>query len=149
MPQLVSLYFAPEGRDDHPLDESEIVSVAWTVANLERLMDSLLAGLFAYYQAICANPDGLDPEDLPALDRAEELKSLISIKSIYVHQASKDGKPYVGFEGTCPWDEEHGLGALVHDTRIVEVGGADTAILLWIAEEDSKRTDEVGAATRL
>lgn len=147
--QPVSLYFAPEGRDDHPLDDSEIASVAWTVANLPRLMDSLLPGLFAYYQALCANPDGLDPEDLPSLDRAEELKSLISIESIYVHQISKDGKPYVGFEGTCPWDDEHGLGALMHDTRIVEVGGADTAGLLWIAEEDSKRTNEVDVATRL
>ena len=137
------------GRDDHPLDDAEIASVAWTVANLPRLMDSLLHELFAHYQTICANPDGLDPEDLPALDQAEELKSLISIESMYVHQISKDGKPYVGFEGTCPWDEEHGLGALMHDTRIVKVGGADTAILLWIAKQDSNRTNEVDAATRL
>ncbi|MDX2593239.1 hypothetical protein PV343_13475 [Streptomyces sp. WI03-4A] len=149
VPEPVSLYYAPEGRDDHPLNESEIASVAWTVANLPRLMDSLLPGLFAYYQAICADPDGLDPDYLPALDQAEELKSLIGIESIYVHQISKDGKPYVGFEATCLWDEEHGLGALMHDTRIVKVGGGDTAVLLWIAEEDSEGTDEVDAATRL
>jgi len=38
----------------------------------------------------------------------------------------KDGIPYVGFEFGCTWDEEHGLGVLMHGTRTVEIG--DTAM---------------------
>jgi hypothetical protein len=48
----------------------------------------------------------------------------------------KDGIPYAGFEFGCTWDDEHGLGVLMHGTRAVDIGGADTAFLLWIAEQD-------------
>jgi hypothetical protein len=135
----VPLHYAPEGRDDRPLDDAEIASVVWTVDNLPLLLDALLPAVFSYYQSICAAPDGLDPEDLPTVGSAEDLQSLISVQSIYVHQVSKNGRPYVGFEFACPWDDEHGLGVLMHGTRAVDVGGADTAFLLWIAERDSER----------
>jgi Domain of unknown function (DUF6985) len=49
----------------------------------------------------------------------------------------KDGVSYVGVELFSRWDREHGAGVLVHGSRVVEVGGADTAILLWIAERDA------------
>lgn len=135
----VALYYAPEGRDDRPLDDAEIASVVWTVDNLPLLLDALLPVLLPYYQSMCAAPDGLDPEDLAAVGSAKDLQSLIGIQSIYVHQVSKNGKPYVGFEFACPWDDEHGLGVLMHGTRVVDIGGADTAFLLWIARQDSER----------
>lgn len=43
-----------------------------------------------------------------------------------------------GFRVRVQVDPEHGLGVLTHDTRVVEVGGADTAILLWIARRDAE-----------
>jgi hypothetical protein len=46
--------------------------------------------------------------------------------------------PYVGFEFGCTWDDEHGLGVLMHGERVVDVGGAETAFLLWIAERDAE-----------
>jgi hypothetical protein len=49
----------------------------------------------------------------------------------------KDGLPYVGYEFGRRWDGEHGLGVLMHGTRVVEVGGADTAMTLWIAKRDA------------
>ena len=67
------------------------------------------------------------------------MRALIGLSSINVHQVQKDGVPYVGFEFGCTWDEEHGLGVLMHGTRTVEIGGADTAITLWIAEKDAKK----------
>jgi hypothetical protein len=138
----VPLHYAPEGRDDQPLDDAEIASVAWTVDNLPVLWDALQPTVFAYYQSICADPDGLDPEDLPAVGSTEDLLPLISIQCMYVHQVSKDGQPYVGFEFECPWNEEHGLGILMHSTRVVEIGAADTAILLWIDRQDSERSQD-------
>ena len=49
--------------------------------------------------------------------------------------------PYVGYEFGCEWEDEHGLGVLMHGTRVVDVGFADTAILLWIAEADAEKID--------
>jgi hypothetical protein len=55
---------------------------------------------------------------------------------VHVLQLLKDGVPYVGFEFGCRWDEEHGLGVLLHGTRVVEIGDAQTSFTLWIASED-------------
>ena len=77
---------------------------------------------------------------MPDIRTADDLHSLIGLSSVNVHQVQKNGIPYAGFEFGCTWDEEHGLGVLMHGTRTVQIGGADTAILLWIAEEDAQRS---------
>jgi hypothetical protein len=137
--RAVPLCYAPEGRGDHLLEDSEIASVTWTIDNLPILWGGLRPAVFSYYQSICADPDGLDAEDLPVVGSAEELLPFLGIRSINVHQISRDGRPYVGLEFACPWDEEHGLGILMHGARVVRIGGADTAFLLWMAKQDSER----------
>jgi hypothetical protein len=71
------------------------------------------------------------------VEDARSFQTLIGLHTIYVHQVQKAGLPYVGFEFGCTWDTEHGLGALMHGARVVEIGGAETAFLLWIAERDA------------
>ncbi|MFX3636230.1 MAG: hypothetical protein ACE3L7_29590 [Candidatus Pristimantibacillus sp.] len=44
--------------------------------------------------------------------------------------------PYIGYELSCTWDEEHAFGAMMHQDRVIAIGGADTAILHWIAQDD-------------
>ena len=70
---------------------------------------------------------------------AGDFRRLTGLHAVHVHQVTKDGVPYVGFEFGCTWDDEHGLGILMHGQRAVEIGGADTAFLLWIAEQDAER----------
>ena len=62
----------------------------------------------------------------------------MGLYAVNIHQLDNDGVPYVGYEFGCEWDEEHGLVVLMHGTRLIEVGFADTAILLWIAERDAE-----------
>jgi len=40
----------------------------------------------------------------------------------------------------CNWEEEQGIGFLLHGNKIVEAGDADTAILLWMAEKHANDT---------
>ena len=61
-------------------------------------------------------PDVRSPDDLKRLIRLQELRVLAS---------SKDGCSLIGFCFHCCWDIEHGLGVLVHGTRVVEVGEND------------------------
>ena len=76
-------------------------------------------------------------ELLPMLTTPGDLQQLIGLYVVNVHQIAKDGIPYLGFEFGCTWDQEHGLGVLMHGTRVVAVGGNDTAGLLWIAKQDA------------
>ncbi len=45
----------------------------------------------------------------------------------------------MGYEFGSNWEEEHGLGAMTHAGRVVDIGGGDTAILEWIAKEDAEK----------
>lgn len=137
---LVRVVFAPEGRGREPLTESEMLSVRWVIDHEASISNALLSSLLKEYPSL-QEQYGYSGEEktrlMPDIKSVEEFRDLIGLHAINIHQVEKDGIPYVGFEFGCTWDEEHGLGILMHGTRPVETGGADTAILLWIAKEDA------------
>ena len=114
-------------------------AIQWAVENEASVSDALIASLFNKYPSLQARYGFVGQEKnelMPDIQSAEDLRSLVGLHTIYVHQAQKDGIPYVGFEFGCTWETEHGLGILMHGTRTVEIGYADTAFLRWIAEKD-------------
>ena len=134
----VALIFAPEGRDESPLIESELRLARWAVRNAEEMQGSLLERLLLEYPAIREKYRGFaQADDLPPVQSPHDFKAIIGLHGVNVHPTEHQGLPYVGLEFGCSWDGEHGLGVLMHGTRVVEIGGADTAILLWIAERDA------------
>ncbi len=66
-----------------------------------------------------------------------DLQGLLRINGLSVHQIEHSGVPYVGLDFECAWDPELGVGALLHGTRTVEIGGVETACLLWITTGDA------------
>jgi hypothetical protein len=76
---------------------------------------------------------------MPESPSAERLARLHTLRVIYVQPVAAGGHAYVGLSFDATWELEHGVGVLLHRDRIVEVGGADTAQLMWIAERDAKR----------
>src|SRR5215470_19157699 len=136
----VDVTFAPEGREEAPLREAEVELVRWAVRHEREMQNALMAALLPRYAALRADADYADAiEDerlMPPVRDVDGFRPLIGLDSLNVHQIEKAGRPYVGFEFGCTWDDEHGLGVLMHGERVVKIGGADTAILLWIARED-------------
>lgn len=76
---------------------------------------------------------------MPNLSCIEDLKKLVNPKKIYIMDVETDNMAYFGIEFQCRWDEEHGVGLMFHKNRVVKIGGADTAFMTWIAEEDKER----------
>lgn len=137
----IPLIFAPEGRDEAPMDASEGALVNWAKDNQVDQKSPLLRAILEAYPDFRRNYfEDYDIEetedDLPTIVAEADLAKVMELQEIYVHQISKDGLPYVGYKFSCRWDEEHGLGVLLHNNRVVEMGGGDTAFLLWIAEDD-------------
>ena len=134
-----------------PLDEEkqsppspeQAAAYRYLIAYQQRIRDSMLEAIFDEYPdyraSYIAGYD-LDESDetLPVLDRPEQLKDLIGLSSVLIHPVVREGVAYVGYEFGCAWEEEHGLGAMMHQDRVVTVGQADVAILEWIAERDAK-----------
>jgi hypothetical protein len=121
------IVFAPEGRDDGPLSPAEKALVDWFAMNEPRVSRAVIDSLLEWTASI----------DVPQLKIETELARKIGLHTVNIHPISADDMPYLGFEFGCAWDEDHGLGVLMHGTRLIEVGAADTAVLTWIAEWDA------------
>lgn len=100
---------------------------------------SVLTALLEIYPAI-KEQYGYDPEDAvkytPDITSIDDFKKVIGITTIHFLPVSREGIAYTGYSFSCNWDEEHGLGIITHKERIIEIGGADTAFLEWVAEKD-------------
>lgn len=109
----------------------------------EEIRDAVLQAVFAKYpdlQELYGYEGDEASEYLPDIERPEQLRALIGLSNVHIFATAKDGMVYVGLEFGCTWDSEHGLGAMTHTSRVVEIGGADTAILEWIATADAERS---------
>ena len=139
----VRIVFAPEGRGIELLTNSEKSSIGWAIDNEASISKALIASLLKEYPSL-QDQYGYSGQEkaelMPDIRSADDLCALIGLHSVNVHPLQKDGIRYVGFEFGCTWDPEHGIGILVHGTRTVEIGGADTAILLWIAKRDARNS---------
>jgi hypothetical protein len=139
----VRLVYAPEGRDDAPLNAAEQAQIMWLLENEAAVSVAVLKGLVSAYPALRASYDCYDAHELadymPEVSSGEDFRRLIGLSAINIHPLMTGDAPYLGFEFGCRWDQEHGCGILMQGTRFVDVGGADTAILLWIAQQDFER----------
>ncbi|WP_238364302.1 DUF6985 domain-containing protein [Mesobacterium pallidum] len=137
----VTLVFAPEGRGLAPLSEEERALAEWVPAHHADQARTVQKAVLAEYKDACSWVADVQGASLPVISGPEALGQVVTLKKIFVHQVSRDGRPYVGYQFECAWDGEHGLGVLMHGQRIVERGGADCAFLLWMAEEDAASVD--------
>lgn len=106
--------------------------------------DAMLERLFEAYPDMREQAlDWFDEEEakkvLPEIRFPNQLKDIVGISSINVHQIEQDGKPFIGVELGCTWETEHGVGVLLHGDTPLEIGGADTAILLWLAKKHLRK----------
>ncbi len=112
------------------LDHESHIAAAVLQAIFEKYPEDKDAYLGAY--------DNEDEVELPDLLEPADLCTLIGLSHVHVLFQAHKGAAYIGFEFGCVWEEEHGLGVMTHQGRIVKVGGADTSFLWWIADRDSK-----------
>jgi hypothetical protein len=140
----IKLVFAPEGRGEEALNSAEMELINWFISNQSQVIESISSTLFSNYEAIkdsCIEECGEEmAEYFPEVKDVSDIKNVVGIVSVNIHKVSKDNIPYIGVEMGCNWEEEHGMGFLLHGNKIVEAGGADTAILLWMAEKHANET---------
>jgi hypothetical protein len=77
-----------------------------------------------------------DAELLPAVGTTTGMRQLVNVASVHVLDVVKDGHAYLGLELGCRWDNEHGLGVMMHQGRVLAVGPADRSFDPWIGRSD-------------
>jgi hypothetical protein len=87
----------------------------------------------------------LDTDDLefsewfPLINQPEDFAQVFGVGNLFVFEEHRDGIAYLGLECGCTWDDEHGLGFVMHQNRVIEIGQADTAFSSWPARDDMKQ----------
>jgi hypothetical protein len=134
-------FLTPDNEEVSPSAE-QIEAYRYLLANEKCITDVVLAALFAAYPQWreeyedAYSDDGDFDEIMPPLQQAGQLRALIGLGPIHILSEARDGVAYVGFELGCVWEEEHGLGVMTHQDRVLEVGQADTSFN-WSAGEDA------------
>jgi hypothetical protein len=139
----VAIRFAPEGRNESPLAPGEIALVRWLIDNEAAVHDAMLNRLFEEYPHIRsewleAYSEQERDKVLPIVKTPADLKELIGVAFVNVHPIAKDHKPFIGVELGCTWEQEHGVGILLHGAKALKIGGAETAFTKWIVEKFAK-----------
>jgi hypothetical protein len=144
----VEVVFLPgEGPDDVPPSPIQISTVMHVVGIQEELRSVVEMSVRKYYDGLrhkyvepllrVAHFVGDITTDLPENPDPFTFGRLHELDGLFVHSFATSGLAYVGFSFRARWEPEHGVGVLTHDRRVVAVGGADTALLTWIAEQDT------------
>jgi hypothetical protein len=142
----------PAGVAERPPAAEQANAVRYLLAHEEAIRDALLGAIFEEYPVIRERLLGqgfVDASDMPALQRPDQLKSHIGLATVHVLPVVKKDAAYIGFEFGCTWDDEHGLGVMTHQGRIVDlprmgigkVNGGDLASEEWMAEEDARSSE--------
>lgn len=124
------IFLSPVGRSADPPSEAEVAAVSWVIENEASISHALIASLFKEYRCLQELYGYTDEEKMrlmPDIESTDDLRSLLRFHNIHVHREQEDGIPYSGWGFGCTWESEHGLGILMHGSRTVKIGWADTA----------------------
>ena len=142
----VTLTRAEDRHDDpRPPAPEQVAAYAFLTENERTIADAVLTGVLKYFSKLKRDgyfsdvdeDDLIDEDDAPPdIRTVADLKRNIELAAVHLLDWSKSGHAYVGLHFGCTWDEEHDLGVLLHKSRVVEVGQADTSFDHHAAKAD-------------
>jgi len=113
--------------------EEQINALGFLNDNDAKIRDAILQALLEEIPEIRDIYEDLVPE----INSIADFKPLLGLSIIHVMDSDKDGFAYIGYEFGCDWDEEHGIGVMMHKDRVLEIGQADISFNSWITYKDN------------
>ncbi|MFM2386972.1 MAG: hypothetical protein RL660_1729 [Bacteroidota bacterium] len=135
---LVKCYVSGKEVDYVKISTAEQVNaIRYLVDHSVKVRDALFDGLLKQMPEL----QDCYADAIPEIKNLGDFKQYIGLANIHVMPADKDGYAYIGYELGCDWEEEHGIGVMMHKDRVVEFGQADTAFNQWITFDDNGTTE--------
>jgi hypothetical protein len=123
------------------VNKKHLRGIDYLRANQTAILQAILTELLKQYPAQQEIYDyqGDDKRDfMPDVRDIKGFADLMSPVVVHVLSVYQDKFPYIGYQFSCSWDREHAFGAMLLKDRVVEIGGAETAFLNWIARKDQR-----------
>jgi hypothetical protein len=125
-----------ELNDGFEPSESQINALNFLIENPETIKSSLIDALEQHVPSLIEYY-GEGDEYLPVFSTKEELANFFGVANVFVFLEEKDNFSYIGLECGCTWDDEHGLGFLLHKNRVFHIGAADASFDIWEVSKDN------------
>ena len=96
--------------------------------NQEEILNEILTEIFKNYPKWQENydyPIETKNDFMPNICAPQELGRLLELQNIYILLSGKTAK--IGFEFSCSWDMEHGLGVMTQNGKVLKIGSGETA----------------------
>ena len=121
-------------KDELHLVPAEEQEQAWStlLATKEQMFSSMLEAILAYYIRMRPQYAKAGPEwvaGMPKVSTVDEIRSMFELYAVTITYPYPERPIQIGLRCRCGWDSEHGLGVVFADGQVVDVGGADCAIL--------------------
>ena len=120
------------------LSQAQFESIQYLTKNSEIVRDSLLNSLLKDYP----NTKEIYEDLMPEINSIEEYKKHLGLSFRHIMDSEKDGFAYYGFELGCSWDDEHGVGVMMHKDRVIEVGLAEESFNHWTIYDDNGTSEQ-------
>ncbi len=122
-----------------PPQAAQLAAITYQVDRAGAVMDAVLPAILEHYLAErsgwVAVLRGLT-HLVPPIRSMRGLRSLVRLTGLHVMTLAKNDLAYAGLEFACSWDDEHGLGVMIHGDRVVAIGAAETAWDEWRCRDD-------------
>ena len=105
---------------------SQAAAMSHLMAESSAIASAVCDAVLPYYNA-AYSADEVFFEDLQPITTPREVRGLLSLHSVHLHSALRDGRVLVGLGFGCAWDEEHGFGVLLCGTQVLDMGGEDVS----------------------
>src|SRR5579863_5405382 len=94
----------------------------------QAICEKVIDAVFRWYQRRRKQDrQWFEDQECPEIRQPDELRDLMEFQGLLVRRDEFRGTALLGFTFDCKWDDEHGLGVLVHRGTILDVGQADVA----------------------
>ena len=113
--------------------QEQVDAISYLSRNSLQIRDSLLSALLYELPRLREIYDDL----IPAVNSIDDFNQIMGLSQIHILPSARDGYAYVGFEFGCDWDEEHGVGVMMHRERVIEIGAAETSFDIWVTFNDN------------
>lgn len=121
----------------HVLSQAQFNAIKFLKENSELVRDSLLNGLLADYPNVKEIYEDLMPE----IKTIADYKNNLGVAFLHIMDSEKYNHAYIGFELGCSWDDEHGVGVMMHKDKVVKIGLAEESFNHWNCYHDNGTTE--------
>ena len=120
-----------DGEETDEPSQAQSDALEFLKQNQEEFLTDILAEILKNYpkwQEIYDYPSETKSDFMPGICTPQELSELLELQNIYILGDTK-----IGFQFSCSWDMEHGLGVMTRKGKVINIGEAEVAFMaIWI-----------------